>query len=452
MTEFVEKKVKNGSKIQIKFKDNVFNNPVEHCNFTKIITTVNTMNIKNSDCFNWSELSMQMNIKTNRSLDETQCMTLMNDLVSTYVKVMTFSDSYRTACSLWPLFPDVHVFDFKPFVTEDTNNRIIRFRSKLVRCLPNETVPRVYSKSHQLKPIGSNNFNYCQSEHKINLMRSLTKEEKLRLRSALVTTIADLTSNPNVDWNAVSKTMHSKGFKLLNVFDFQSIFTDIISNFSSFLNELDARRISREELPSFRVLYSIDLKSLLKSETYDKLSTLKTRLIAKRDQLLIDNFYNKFFHNIVLNIEHMSEHDLDFITTFAFIGDSEQINRLFIKIITESMTFGDIDWTEVSKGLNASKIFNESQSLVSDISAEECQKYFKQLIARYVLVLTVSDSQSMASKMWSFFPIIHSIDLNPYLYWIIAENISILKDRFSTKDQEMASKSVYESIEGQTDK
>ena len=146
----------------------------------------------------------------------------------------------------------------------------------------------------------------------------------------------------------------------------------------------------------------------------------------------------------------MSEHDLDFITTFAFIGESEQINRLFITIITESMTFGDIEWTEVSKGLNASEIFSKSPS--EDISPEECEKYFKQLIARYLLVLTVSDSQSMASKMWSFFPIIHSIDFNPYLYWIIAENISILKDRFTIKDQEMGSKSVYESIGGQTDK
>ena len=446
----MESKVKNASKIQINIKDNVFNNPVKHCNFIKIITTVNTMNIKNNDCLNWKELSMQMNIKTNRSLDETQCMTVMNDLVSTYVKVMTFSDSYRTACSLWRLFPDVHVFDFKPFVAEDTYNRIMRFRSKLVRCLPNETFPRVYLNSYQPKPMNSKIFNFCQNQHKVNLIRSLTREEKLKLRSTLVTTIADLMSGPNLDWGAVSKTMHSKGFKLLNVFDFQSIFTDIISNFSSFLNELDARRISREELPSFRLLYSIDLKSLLKSETYDKLSTLKTRLIAKRDQLLIDNFYNKFFHNIVLNIEHMSEHDLDFITTFAFIGESEQINRLFITIITESMTFGDIEWTEVSKGLNASKIFSKSPS--DDISPEECEKYFKQLIARYLLVLTVSDSQSMASKMWSFFPIIYSIDLNPYLYWIIAENISILKDRFSIRDQEMGSKSVYESIDGQTDK
>ena len=437
----MEKKIKNGSKIVIKIKDNVFNNRVKNYNFNKLITTVNNMDIK-SDCIDWSEISMQMKINTNQTFDDSQCMTLMNDLVSTYVKVMTFSDSYLTACRLWPLFPDVHVFDFKPFVTENTYNRIKRFRLKLVLSVPKgrdleESVHRVHPKSYQPKPMNSKIFNFCQNEHKVNLIRSLTREEKLKLRSTLVTTIADFISGPNLDWDAVSKTMHSKGFKLLNVFDFQSIFTDIISNFLSFLNELDARRISREELPSFRLLYSIDLKSLLKSETYDKLSTLKTRLIAKRDQLLIDNFYNKFFHNIVLNIEHMSEHDLDFITTFAFIGESEQINRLFITIITESMTFGDIEWTEVSKGLNASKIFNDIQS--EDISPEECQKYFKQLIARYVLVLTVSDSQSMASKMWSFFPIIHSIDLNPFLYWIIAENISILKDRFTIKDQEMGS-------------
>ena len=37
----------------------------------------------------------------------------------------------------------------------------------------------------------------------------------------------------------------------------------------------------------------------------------------------------------------------------------------------------------------------------------------------------------MASKMWSFFPIIHSIDLNPYLYWIIAENIFIINDKLT---------------------
>ena len=446
----MESKVKNGSKIVINIKDNVLRNSVEYYNFNKLMITVNSMNMKNSNCIDWNEISMQMKINTNQPFDDRQCQTLMNELVSTYVKVMTFSDSYRTACRLWPLFPDVHVFDFKPFVTEEMYNRIARFRSQLVRCLPNEIVPRVYLNSYEPKTNNSKIFHFCQSEQKVNIIRSLTRKEKLRLRSTLVTTIADLISGPNLDWNAVSKTMHSKGYVSLNVFDFQSIFADIISNFLPFLNQLDKKRITTEELPSFLLLFSMDLKSFLKSDKYDRLLILKTRLIAKRDQLLIDNFYNKFFHNIVLNIEHMSEHDLDFITTFAFIGESEQINRLLIKIITESMTFGDIEWTEVSKGLNASKIFSKSQS--EDISPEECQKYFKQLIARYLLVLTVSDSQSMASKMWSFFPIIHSIDLNPYLYWIIAENISILKDRFSIKDQEMGSKSVYESIDGQTDK
>ena len=46
----------------------------------------------------------------------------------------------------------------------------------------------------------------------------------------------------------------------------------------------------------------------------------------------------------------------------------------------------------------------------------------------------------MASKMWSFFPIIHSIDLNPYLNLIIAKNIiminnklTIIKDDYTEK-------------------
>ena len=37
----------------------------------------------------------------------------------------------------------------------------------------------------------------------------------------------------------------------------------------------------------------------------------------------------------------------------------------------------------------------------------------------------------MASKMWSFFPIIHSIDLNPYLNPIIAKNIIMINNKLT---------------------
>ena len=131
------KKVKKGSKILINIKDNVFNNPISNAKYTKLISMVNRMDMKDKDCIDWNEISMLMKINTNQPFDERQCKRLMNDLVSTYVQVMTFSDSYRTACRLWPLFPDVHIFDFKPFVSEDTYKRMIRFRSKLVRSVLN---------------------------------------------------------------------------------------------------------------------------------------------------------------------------------------------------------------------------------------------------------------------------------------------------------------------------
>ena len=92
------------------------------------------------------------------------------------------------------------------------------------------------------------------------------------------------------------------------------------------------------------------------------------------------------------------------------------------------MVFGDIEWTEVSKVINSIECVNKSQSTFSHMSTNECQKYFEQVIARYLFVLTVSDSHSMASKMWSFFPIIHSIDLNPYLDRIIAKIYPLLSN------------------------
>ena len=177
----------------------------------------------------------------------------------------------------------------------------------------------------------------------------------------------------------------------------------------SFLTVLDTRLSVKEQWSLFRLMYCLDLRSFLKSDKYDKLLSLKQKLILKRDQLMIHTLYNKLCLNVV-DIEDMSEEELDFIKIFAFIGDSEQINTFLIAIITDSMVFGDIEWTQVSKELNAIKSLNKSQSTVSHMSAIECQKYFKQVIARYLFVLTVSDSQSMASKMWSFFPIIHSID------------------------------------------
>ena len=249
----MESKVKNGSKIVININDNVLRNSVKYYNFNKLMTTVNSMNRKNNDCLDWNEISMQMKINTNQPFDDRQCQTLMNDLVSNYVKVMTFSDSYRTACRLWPLFPDVHVFEFEPFVAEDTYNRInevqITSWSDVCRMKPFLEFISIHINRNQMN---SKIFNFCQNQHKVNLIRSLTREEKLKLRSTLVTTIADLMSGPNLDWGAVSKTMHSKGLQIHSMSSTFKAFSQTLSQTSSsFLNELDARRISREELPSF---------------------------------------------------------------------------------------------------------------------------------------------------------------------------------------------------------